>query len=138
MAKRFIFTYRFCNDLPSMKRFYRDVLDLPLIWEDENSLGFKVGDHQITFELIKNLPTPEERWSIQPGWQGGTEARVGWSLECNPGDFQEIVRRATEIDARRYLDQPQWVGYWSFPLMDPMNATIEITCSEEDGWVSGQ
>lgn len=129
MAKRFIFTYLFCNDLDRMKEFYLDVLRLKLIWEGEETIGFKIGDHQLSIQFHPVYQPPTPAFSIQPGWQGGTEPRTSWSLECDVEDFNEIVQNVISHDVPTYFPGPTWKGYWSFPVLDPMNNTIEITCT---------
>lgn len=132
MAKRFVFTYLFCNDLDSMKWFYTDILHLKLIWESEESIAFKIGDHQLSVHLHKAYAPSSQKFAIQPGWEGGTEARTSWSLECDVEDFNEIVRAAKSNEIPAYFHEPTWKGYWSFPILDPMNHTIEITCTEKE------
>ena len=132
MAKRWIFTYRFCNDLGAMKRFYGGVLQLDQIWEDESSIAYKIGDHQLSFTLDASLPKAEAEYAFQPGWQEGKAHTTSWSMACDKQDFLEIVEAANQQGLKSYFGAPRWVGYWSFPLLDPMNATVEITCEEQD------
>lgn len=127
---RFGFTYIHCNDLKSMKEFYGGILGLQQIWEDESSLAYRIGDHQLAITLVTGLETPAAEFASQPGWQGGTAARTSWSLECKRADFERIVAAARDAGIRSWTDEPQWVGYLSFPLLDPMNNTIEVTCPE--------
>ncbi|PYZ97665.1 hypothetical protein CR205_03470 [Alteribacter lacisalsi] len=49
MTKRFGFTYVHCHDLHAMRAFYRDVLLLEQIWDEEISAAFRIGDHQLAF-----------------------------------------------------------------------------------------
>ena len=115
-----------------MKDFYSNILHLPQIWEDETSIAYKIGDHQLSIELDTNLPTPPKAFAFQPGWREGTAHTTSWSLECDKEDFFEIVKSATTANINRYFDAPKWLGYWSFPLLDPMHNTIEITCSDQN------
>lgn len=133
MAKRFIFTYLFCNNLELMKEFYSEFLGLELIWEDTRSIAYKIEDHQVSITLDKEITPFSSKFSKQPGWQGGTVSRVSWSLECDKDDFLEIVESIKEYPkVKAWNQKPIWVGYWSFPVLDPMNQTIEITCSDEN------
>lgn len=132
MAKRWGFTYLFCNDLKKMKWFYSDILQLNLIWDDEGSIAFKIGEHQLSIDYNEDFNPPSSKFAIQPGWQGGTEPRIGWSLECDREDFNDIVHSILSNQIPRYFIEPKWKGYWSFPVLDPMNHTIEITCTEKD------
>lgn len=132
MSKRFIFTYMFCNDLEKMKKFYSSILGLQLIWDSPEDIAFKIKDHQLSIAFDKNYHPLSPDFSIQPGWAGGTEPRISWSIECDEDDFSQIVRTAIENDVPSYYERPNWKGYWSFPVLDPMNQTIEITCTKED------
>ncbi|MBU9712313.1 VOC family protein [Evansella tamaricis] len=132
MAKRLGFTYIFCNDLERMKWFYTKILHLNLIWDSKTSIAFKIGEHQLSIEFNENFNILSSKFSNQPGWEGGTEPRTGWSLECDKEDFIEIVNSAIMNEIPAYYNEPNWKGYWSFPILDPMNNTIEITCTAED------
>lgn len=77
------------------------------------------------------MPTPEPAFAIQEGWEGGTSCRPSWSLACDKDSFSNIVARSIEKEITSYHPAPKWVGYWSFPLLDPMHNTIEITCPDE-------
>lgn len=132
MGKRLGFTYLFCNDLEKMKWFYSEVLYLELIWDLEDSIAYKIGDHQLSITLDKSVQNLSKDFAIQPGWEGGTVPRTGWSLECDKKDFKVIIESILSLEITRYYNKPKWNGYWSFPILDPMNNTIEITCIEKD------
>jgi hypothetical protein len=132
MAKRWLFTYMFCNDLQMMKWFYQEILHLELIWESDRSIAFRIEDHQISIDYHKDHYPFSSNYAIQPGWEGGTEPRISWSLECDRTDFEEIIQSAKNSDVSSFFSKPEWKGYWSFPILDPMNNTIEITCTEAD------
>nr|WP_269432608.1 VOC family protein [Bacillus sp. FJAT-18017] len=120
----------FCNDLEKMKWFYSDILQLKLIWDDKGSIAFKIGEHQLSIKYNEEFIPPSNKFSIQPGWKGGTEPRIGWSIECDEEDFNKVVNSVLTNDITKYNNKPIWKGYWSFPILDPMNNTIEITCTE--------
>lgn len=132
MAKRFIFTYIFTNDLYAMKRFYSGILHLEQIWDSDDSIAYKIGDHQLDIEHDQDFKPLSQRFSWQPGWAGGTEMRTCWSLECDRADFDQIIASAQAAKTPAFHASPRWVGYWSFPLLDPMGNTIEVTCIEPD------
>jgi catechol 2,3-dioxygenase-like lactoylglutathione lyase family enzyme len=94
MAKRWIFTYIFCSDIQKMKWFYQEILHLELIWESEKTIAFKIGDHQLSISADKEVYPLPQGYSMQPGWEGGTEPLTSWSLECDIMDFKEIVQAA--------------------------------------------
>lgn len=129
MAKRFGFTYLVCNDLHAMKSFYSEILRLEQIWEDATALAYRIGDHQLSVLLDERVVRPEPDFAVQPGWSGGTAPRTSWSLECDAPDFVQIVAAAKAAGVATYRSEPSWVGYWSFPLLDPMHNTLEVTCT---------
>ena len=132
MGKRLGFTYLFCRDLAAMKAFYGAVLGLEQIWEDAGSVAYTVDGHQLAIFEDQRVAPASSGYAIQPGWEGGTEPRTSWSLECDPADFKSIVRAAEEAGVPAYRAEPEWVGYWSYPLLDPMGNTVEVTCPRED------
>lgn len=132
MAKRWGFTYLFCNDLEQMKWFYTEIIGLNLVWDSEDSIAFKIGEHQLSIHSNKDFTPLSSYFAIQPGWEGGREARTSWSLECDKEDFNEIVQSVMKHEVTTYYSEPKWKGYWSFPILDPMNNTIEITCTEKN------
>ena len=119
IAKRWGFTYIFCNDLAKMKWFYSDILQLILIWDDKSSIAFKIGEHQLSIDYNEEFNPPSNKFSIQPGWEGGTEPRIGWSLECDKEDFKKILNSVLINDITKYHNKPIWKGYWSFPTVGP-------------------
>jgi catechol 2,3-dioxygenase-like lactoylglutathione lyase family enzyme len=111
MAKRWIFTYIFCRDLEKMKWFYEGILQLDLIWESEKTIAFKIGDHQLSISEDEDLTTFSPAYSQQLGWEGGTESRTSWSLECDAKDFKEIVRAVKNNKIPGFFSDPVWKGY---------------------------
>lgn len=75
---------------------------------------------------------PAAHFAIQPGWQGGTHPRTSWSIAYDSSSFQKTVRKLSENKVKSYYRTPQWKGYWSYPVLDPISNTIEITCSDSN------
>lgn len=73
-------------------------------------------------------------WSRQLGWSGGLASAPSWGFELEPDEFRVAVDRVTDARASTWFDEPQWVGYWSFPVRDPMGNTVELSCADESGW----
>jgi extradiol dioxygenase family protein len=126
------FTYLYTNDLEAMKDFYKEILKLEVIWEEEEAIAFNVDGHQlsITYDINYILPTPH--FAKQPGWEGGTQPRTSWSIEFEPEDYAGIIEEVKESELLTFYLEPQWVGYQSFPVLDPMNNTIELTCRQKN------
>lgn len=132
MAK-FGFTYMFTHDLAASKSFYADTLGLDLIWDEADLIAFNIDGHQLSFQLDEDYKVEEAAFSKQLGLQGGVLPKVSGSIAYDQGKFAEVVEQLLAKDTIAFLDQPQWVGYWTFPVLDPMNQTIEITCTDEAG-----
>lgn len=115
-----------------MKWFYSNILQLNLLWNSEGSIAYTIGEHQLSIDYNEDFIPPSKNFSIQPGWSGGTEPRISWSLECDKEDFVAIVHSVLINNITKYNNEPIWKGYWSFPILDPMNNTIEITCTEKN------
>jgi catechol 2,3-dioxygenase-like lactoylglutathione lyase family enzyme len=129
MSLRFL--YIFGNDVDAMRRFYSDVLGLKEIYYAsgaDGGLAYDCDGLQFTiFPAQSILPTPTE-WHKQPGWQGGTLPAASWSIVSESEDaFAATLNRLIEAQVPAFFDSPQWVGYWSFPIKDPMGNTVELT-----------
>lgn len=77
------------------------------------------------------MEIPSPHFAIQPGWEGGTEPRTSWSIEYSREAYKQVVQMVKRYGVTSYSEEPRWQGYWSLPLLDPMNNTIEITCTDE-------
>ncbi len=127
----FGYTYLFSKDLAQAKHFYQNLLGLHLIWDEPQDIAFSIAGHQLSIHYAENAEPLKPAFSRQPGWQGGTEARVSWSINYDGEEFSQVVHRLQEAKAASFHPEPQWQGYWSFPVLDPMNQTIEITTSDD-------
>jgi hypothetical protein len=129
MNLRFLYTY--CNDLPAVRRFYSELLELREVYFEDGSeggLAYKCDELQFTFlPCTTELPIVSE-WHNQPGWKGGTLPAASWSIACDSREqFAAAVTRLRKSGATSRHDVPQWVGYWSYPVKDPMGNTVEVT-----------
>lgn len=89
--KKFGFTYIFADDIEKMKWFYSFLLELELIWNQADSIAFKIGGPQLSISLHDKLKIPLPEFAIQPGWQGGTQPRTSWSIDCDAPSFKQTV-----------------------------------------------
>lgn len=125
----------YTNDLAKAKHFYEALLGLQLIWDIEDSLAFQIEDHQLSIQLDTALEASSPEFSLQPGWEGGTEPRTSWSISYDSDEFSHVIKRLQEASVTSFNPAPQWEGYWSFPVLDPMMQTIEITAMDKAAWV---
>jgi Uncharacterized protein conserved in bacteria len=75
----------FVEDLQRAKSFYRDVFDLPVVWEDENSAVFKLDNTVIN--LLDVSAAPE---LIAPGAVAGPEAGSRFMLSIWVDDADAV------------------------------------------------
>jgi len=131
------FLYLHCDmpDLDRARHFYSGILGLPEIFfsADEGTAGYQAGDLQITVEAHSG-GTRTSGWSKQLGWSGGSTAAPSWGVELPPTAFAQAISAALASDVECWLAEPQWVGYWSFPVRDPMGNTVELSAPEQSAW----
>ncbi len=132
------FLYLHCTDLDEARRFYRDGLGLAEIYfsADDRTAGYRVGSLQVTVEETSDV-LPVDAWSKQLGWSGGSSPAPSWGFELDASEFARVVTRLIEQGTVVWQSEPDWVGYWSFPVKDPMDNTVEITSPDEAAWVAG-
>ena len=75
----------FVEDLQRAKSFYRDVFDLPVVWEDENSAVFKLDN-----TVINLLDVSAAHELIEPGAVAGPEAGSRFMLSIWVDDADAV------------------------------------------------
>ncbi len=121
------FLYVPARDLTSMQRFYSEFLGLEEIYTSDDQVAYACNGFQFSiYSAPDAAPAPDE-WATQPGWEGETVPLVSWSVELDEAAFVNAVHAIRLSTSRTLYDKPQWVGYWSFPVKDPMGNTVEIT-----------
>lgn len=127
------FVYVPCQDLDTMRNFYTDLIELDEIYfsPQERMLAYNCDGLQFTIMESETATPLGERWAIQPGWPGGVATEPSWSIVVPLEAFIRTVDRLIESDVSCRNDEPDWVGYWSFPVRDPMGTTVEITCAPD-------
>ena len=103
----------FVEDLAAAKRFYSDVFQLPVFFEDASSAVFKFGD-----TLVNLLDASEAPELVAPG--SGSESRRGrpeFQFTLGVGDVDAVVEelkmRGVEI-LNGPMDRP-WESYRQLP-----------------------
>ena len=130
------FVYVPCNDFSAMRRFYGTLLALDEIFVSigDEVAGFRIGSSQFTIQGDATATPASDSWAKQLGWQGGTAARPSWGVELPITSFGATVHRMLDGGVRYLLEAPRWVGYWSFPVRDPMNNTVEVSATDRAAW----
>ena len=75
-----------------------------------------------------------EGWSKQLGWEGGSTSNPSIGFELAAPAFRLAVAAARQAGVEAFHPEPTWVGYWSFPVRDPMGNTVEISTPEREAW----
>ena len=121
------FIYLFCNDLAAMRHFYTNLLGLHEIYfSDGQSVAYDCDGLQFTIMFDPDVKAASNGWGWQPGWQEGQNRVVSWSVVLVDEVFKTAVTKLTLSGIDAFYDKPQWKGYWSFPVKDPMGNTTEI------------
>ncbi|HEX5167490.1 MAG TPA: VOC family protein [Thermomicrobiales bacterium] len=113
----------FAEDLETTKQFYRDVFDVPLVFEDDNSAAFNFGNAIIN--LLKASEAPE---LIGPADVASpdTGSRVQFTISVEDVDATcaELASRGVEL-LNGPIDRP-W-GQRTACFSDPAGHVWEIT-----------
>lgn len=127
------FLYTRSNDLAASRRFYADLLGLPLIWDEPDAVAVIAGGVQFAIGHDPDA-VPAHGWSFQPGWGHGLEmtdppplGTASWSIALDPDAFDAAVARLRASGVPALRAEPFWVGYWGFVVRDPMGATVELS-----------
>lgn len=131
------FLYVFADDLDAMRTFYSDLIGLDEFFHAagaDGGLGYRCDRLQFTILPDPDAVRADAAWHRQPGWEGGTLLTPSWSIESESREaFAAAVDRLRAAGVPLLHDQPRWVGYWSFPVRDPMGNTVELTLPAPDG-----
>ncbi|MEZ5378187.1 MAG: VOC family protein [Acidimicrobiales bacterium] len=132
------FLYLHCNDLPAARHFYSALIGLEEVYhsDEPQAVGYRVGSLQLTM-VDADVVQLRQGWSSQLGWAGGVEPLPSWGFELEGRAFVEAVEALLAEGVPVWRDQPSWVGYWSFPVRDPMGNTVELSTPDRDSWPAG-
>lgn len=130
------FLYLHAVDLSAARDFYSGLIGLEEIAASEDVVGYMVGELQITIAQHDDAGGTTGPWASQLGWRGGTTASASWGFEVADDAFVGVVSRLQSASSRCWADEPAWVGYWSYPVTDPMGNTVEISASSNDAWAT--
>ena len=81
----------FVEDLDEAKRFYREVFELPVTFEDDNSAVFTFGD-----TMINLLKTSEAPGLVEPAIVGDRNAGVRFQFTLGVSDVDAMCERLKE------------------------------------------
>jgi catechol 2,3-dioxygenase-like lactoylglutathione lyase family enzyme len=112
----------FVDDLVEAKRFYREVFDLPVAFEDDNSAVFTFGD-----TLVNLLKTSEAPGLVEPATVAAQDAGVRFQFTLGVDDVdamcEELEGRGVDL-LNGPMDRPWGIRTASF--RDPGGHIWEI------------
>lgn len=132
------FLYIHANDLAAMRGFYTDRIGLEEIYfQTGQALGYNSDGFQFTVLAASGVAQPDG-WATQPGWQGATSPLISWSVELSEVEFKRAVESTAQAGDASLHVVPQWVGYWSHPVRDPMGNTVELSWPADASGQTGE
>ncbi len=102
----------FVEDLESAKRFYEDVFDLPVVYEDDDSAVFRFGE-----TLVNLLRASEAPDLIAPAPVGAPAAGARFQLTLSVEDVDATCKRLQECGVELLngpMDRPWGIRTASF------------------------
>lgn len=112
----------FAEDLDATKAFYRDVFDLPVVFETDDSAVFRIGDTLINLLQVSSAPE-----LIEPAKVAGPDAGSRFQFTVGVDDVdamcERLTRRGVEL-LNGPMDRPWGVRTASF--RDPAGHIWEI------------
>lgn len=112
----------FVEDLEAAKRFYREVFELPVVFEDDNSTVFRFGE-----TVVNLLKTSEARGLVEPAAVATRDAGVRFQFTLAVDDVdamcEELKERGVEL-LNGPMDRPWGIRTASF--RDPGGHIWEI------------
>jgi len=112
-----------------MRQFYSDLLGLDEIYfseEPDGAVAYDCDGLQFTIFSDNSIQFDAQDWARQPGWRGGENSLMSWSVVLTREGFRDAVHKLVNAYVESYYDKPEWHNYWSFPVKDPMGNTVEI------------
>jgi len=120
------------NDVDAMKKFYTDLVGMQEIsYRNEEDWAWLVyqseGFQFMMFRSHEPMPV-NEKWTWQPGYDGGEIDGISWSILVPEEDFADTVKRLKDAGVPEFQEKPEWRqdSYWGFAVKDPMGHTVEI------------
>ena len=118
----------FVEDLEAAKRFYREVFELPVVFEDDNSTVFRFGE-----TLVNLLKTSEAPELVEPATVATLHAGVRFQFTLGVDDVDAMCEKLKERGVELLngpMDRPWGIRTASF--RDPGGHIWEIAPSEGD------
>ena len=112
----------FMEDLEAAKRFYREVFELPVVFDDDNSAVFRFGE-----TLVNLLKTSEAPGLVEPATVATRDAGVRFQFTLGVDDVDAMCEKLNERGVELLngpMDRPWGIRTASF--RDPGGHIWEI------------
>lgn len=113
----------FVEDLEATKQFYREVFDVPMVFEDDHSAAFNFGNSIINLLTVSEAPDLIAPAPVAPS-DAGSRMQFTISVEDVDTTCAELARRGVEL-LNGPIDRP-W-GQRTACFSDPAGHVWEIT-----------
>ena len=118
------------SDLPSMRNFYRNVIQLELIREEATFVFFRIADGFAGHtQVLALFDRSSEDGYIAPVGKKTTIDHIAFSI--SKADFESEDRRLQELGCELTYAYHQWVKWRSLYVVDPEGNTVEFVCYDD-------
>jgi len=118
------------NDLDAMRKFYEEVIRLPLMSRFPNSAFFKIADgyggHTQVLALFDRSNSPGYRRTNAP-----TSTIDHIAFEIPLSEFENELKRLRALGLQVEIAEHAWVHWRSVYVTDPEGNQVELVCYDE-------
>ena len=119
-----------CTDISLMRTFYSDILKLDESFysEEYKHLVYKLSvSPEITMVIMESVEAQSNtKWDNGPVFREGSGYGLSFTLRVEDMDEFRTIVEAIRGNYDHFYPTPQWVGYWSFMVKDPMGLSIDV------------
>lgn len=119
------------NSIIKVKQFYKEIIGLEIIAQDENFVFFKLADgnagHPQVLGLFDNS-IPTEFGQIRDAPEINKSSLHHLALEINLSDYESIIEDLTKNGIQFKTRIFNWIQWRSIYLLDPEMNVVELVC----------
>ena len=119
------------NNITITKQFYKDIIGLEIIAQEENFVFFKIADgiagHPQVLGLFDNS-IPTEFGQIRDSSEINKSSLHHLALEIDLSDYDLIIKDLTKDGIQFKTRVFNWIQWRSIYLLDPEMNVVELVC----------
>ncbi|WP_299212563.1 VOC family protein [uncultured Aquimarina sp.] len=119
------------NNIETVKQFYKDIIGLEIIAQEENYVFFKIADgtagHPQVLGLFDNS-IPTEFGQIRESPEINKSSLHHLALEIDLSDYESIVKDLKKNEIQFKTRVFNWIQWRSIYLLDPEMNVVELVC----------